>query len=62
MKKLALKIIFAFRIFGFDPLKFVKTLKGISFYIKDYAKIKKLTKKNKDFPLGKFILIEDNLS
>ena len=53
MKKIALKVVFGLRTLGFDPIKFVSVLKGISFYIKDYRKIKKLTKHNKDFSLGR---------
>ena len=59
MKKIALKIVFGLRILGFDPVKFVSVLKGISFYIKDYRKIKKLTKHNKDFTLGRLYPILD---
>lgn len=57
MKRIALKIIFIFNIFGFNLIKFFFSLRGLSFYFRDYLNLKRQMKVSNEFRFGRFFPI-----
>lgn len=47
------KVYFAFNLIGFNSRKFIYFIIGIPFYLKDFFRLKRQMKENKDFKFGK---------
>jgi hypothetical protein len=59
MKKSIKKILFILTLAGFDFIKFFSFVRGLSFYYKDFRRLKKSLRDESEFPFGKFFPILD---